>query len=226
MSKRSISENLNYNIDNEGLTYQTDGNLSLTVTGSATLNSNPITTGTVTSGSNINIGAAPNRVINTITPKMVKFGKTLSVGANTPTLIDWSTGVTVETDTFAIAPILNTNYAGNITIATTNIQCVTRGLWHFMFYVNLTANATVDLLTIAEILKKPDFPTAIQPYGLAMLKRTTGDPAAQSLVVHYIVYMDTATLPADTYVQTRITAGQAITNGIFELTCTLLNVLP
>ena len=102
MSNRNISENLEYFVDNEGLHY-TAPVIEL-VTTTFTLNGQPVVSGTVTAGTNINIGAAPTRVIDTYYPREVVSSLTgVNLVANTPLDIDW-TAKTTALETFSHSP--------------------------------------------------------------------------------------------------------------------------
>lgn len=106
MSQRSISENLFYTVDNQGLNYSApqiildsdDGDL----TGTWTINSVPVITGTLASPT-INVGAAPNHELNPYYPKSYTRTAQITLVANTPADVDWAV-TTAGPDSFPVAP--------------------------------------------------------------------------------------------------------------------------
>jgi hypothetical protein len=106
MSQRSISENLEYTVDNQGLHYSAPvielDSAQGDLTGTWTINAVPILTGSPASPT-INVGAAPNRELNVYFPKSYTVTKQVALVANTPQDIDW-TALVAGPNSFPVAP--------------------------------------------------------------------------------------------------------------------------
>jgi hypothetical protein len=146
MSNRNISENLEYFVDNEGLHYSAP--IIDLITPNATLNGQPIVSGTVTSSNSVTVGASPARIIDTYYPKSLYTTVTANLVANTPLAIDWTTRVDTQ-DTFPLAPSPGASNAFVIPVpaSPTQWQFLVGGNWATQF----TATPTVTLGNTQEL---------------------------------------------------------------------------
>jgi len=142
MSNRNISENLEYFIDNEGVHYDgpilditTTGNSTISgnyaLTGTWTLGGTALTTGTVTGSDNINIGAAPGRIIEAYYPRSQMYTITgVNLVANTELSLDW-TAKAAGIGSFSTAPTPGAvgTFVQNVGGAPTHWEFPTKGHW-------------------------------------------------------------------------------------------------
>lgn len=228
MSKRRISENLEYDVDNEGLTYETDGTITITAN-TFNYNGQPIVTGAVTGSSTVNVGALPARILQTYYPRMVQlFKNNFAVLADTNTVVSWDTP-TVQVDTFALAPLTPTgsSYTSFINYLSSgqwgfNIK----GHWRFEFTVNLTAAATVDELTQMQIEVRPVAAGVFAAVAGNSVKRTTGDIGTNNVLnLSTDVYLDPALATNDQRLRFTICSGQALNSGV-EYTLKMILLRP
>lgn len=221
MSKRRISENLSYEVDNEGLEYETDGVINITAT-TINVNSQPVVTGSVTGSSSINVGVVPGRVLTDYWPRMVQlFKNNIAISADTGTSIDWG-GPTVQVDNFGIVPqyLGNTNYTGFIHhIGSGQYGFTVKGLWRVEFLLNLGGTATIDELTEVKIRFRAVAAAAFTVIGQTTGKRTTGDTGVgQFLSVSSTVWIDPTLATDDQRIDIFIVSGQALVSGTAEYT--------
>lgn len=154
MSKRTIDENLKYVIKNQGIDIAAPLLLLnapiLTITSTTPLlNGQAITTGTVTSSTNVNVSAAPGRTILAYFPRTVEFSlPAVNLVANTPLDLDFGAATTpVDRFTANPSPGARTDFITVVGGATTHFQFNTKGHWSY----SISAIPTVTLGNAQEL---------------------------------------------------------------------------
>lgn len=231
MSKRRVSENLSYEVDNEGLEYDTDGNIIITAN-TFTVNAQPIVTGTVTGSNTINVGATPSRVLAMVAPKAVKLLKTnIAIAADTQTSIDWGSP-TVVFDTFAIGPLMTGGIIYTAFVFHTGpgyFEFPQKGLWDVKVLLDIGAIATIDELTQVRLRFRSTLAGSLDVVAGATSKRTTGDTGDGACIgCSATVWCTPGSGATDQRLDVSIVSGQALVSGTakYSITFTLLQPSP
>lgn len=194
MSNRNISENLEYFVDNQGLHYQAPF-VDITTTdtssvqgtwdlnGTWTVNGQLITTGTVSSSNNIDVGVAPARILDTLWPKTVRYTITKALVANTPQIIDW-TGLVTSQDSFLDPPSQapSTSYMRPRPGTTTDWEFQNGGYYQAQFSAAATVTVTdANTLKYESEISEDNGVTWLRRQSQVSIKGAAGTPSVDGV---------------------------------------------